>query len=97
MDLMAALQLVMKKSSAHDGLVKGLREAVRMQLRSMLRRYVSLLRIATILMSWNSSRHYAEHNVHLVIVPSAKTLGEWAGVSTHYLHLPQNLASYSSA
>jgi ribosomal protein L7Ae-like RNA K-turn-binding protein len=23
----------------------------------------------------------AEHNVHLVTVPSAKTLGEWAGVS----------------
>uniref|UniRef100_A0A8R7TG79 40S ribosomal protein S12 n=1 Tax=Triticum urartu TaxID=4572 RepID=A0A8R7TG79_TRIUA len=81
MDLMTALQLVMKKSSAHDGLVKGLREAAKSiekhaaQLCVLAEDcdqpdYVKLVKALC-----------AEHNVHLVTVPSAKTLGEWAGVS----------------
>ncbi|BAT00704.1 Os07g0229900 [Oryza sativa Japonica Group] len=80
MDLMTALQLVMKKSSAHDGLVKGLREAAKAiekhaaQLCVLAEDcdqpdYVKLVKALC-----------AEHNVHLVTVPSAKTLGEWAGV-----------------
>ncbi|VAH29855.1 unnamed protein product [Triticum turgidum subsp. durum] len=79
MDLMTALQLVMKKSSAHDGLVKGLREAAKSiekhaaQLCVLAEDcdqpdYVKLVKALC-----------AEHNVHLVTVPSAKTLGEWAG------------------
>jgi small subunit ribosomal protein S12e len=81
MDLMTALQLVMKKSSAHDGLVKGLREAAKAiekhaaQLCVLAEDcdqpdYVKLVKALC-----------SEHNVHLVTVPSAKTLGEWAGVS----------------
>jgi small subunit ribosomal protein S12e len=81
MDLMTALQLVMKKSSAHDGLVKGLREAAKAiekhaaQLCVLAEDcdqpdYVKLVKALC-----------AEHNVHLVTVPAAKTLGEWAGVS----------------
>jgi len=81
MDLMTALQLVMKKSGAHDGLVKGLREAAKAiekhaaQLCVLAEDcdqpdYVKLVKALC-----------AEHNVHLVTVPSAKTLGEWAGVS----------------
>ncbi|KAG8100265.1 hypothetical protein GUJ93_ZPchr0013g35662 [Zizania palustris] len=80
MDLMTALQLVMKKSSAHDGLVKGLREAAKAiekhaaQLCVLAEDcdqpdYVKLVKALC-----------AEHNVHLVTVPSAKTLGEWAGL-----------------
>uniref|UniRef100_A0A453BHW9 40S ribosomal protein S12 n=1 Tax=Aegilops tauschii subsp. strangulata TaxID=200361 RepID=A0A453BHW9_AEGTS len=80
MDLMTALQLVMKKSSAHDGLVKGLREAAKSiekhaaQLCVLAEDcdqpdYVKLVKALC-----------AEHNVHLVTVPSAKTLGEWAGL-----------------
>ena len=91
MDLMTALQLVMKKSSAHDGLVKGLREAAKAiekhaaQLCVLAEDcdqpdYVKLVKALC-----------AEHNVHLVTVPAAKTLGEWAGVSlsikpVHFLH-----------
>jgi small subunit ribosomal protein S12e len=97
MDLMTALQLVMKKSSAHDGLVKGLREAAKAIEKHSAQicvlaedcdqpDYVKLVKALC-----------AEHNVHLVTVPSAKTLGEWAGVSTYYLHLNQSLSSYSSA
>ncbi|KAF8693543.1 hypothetical protein HU200_038945 [Digitaria exilis] len=80
MDLMTALQLVMKKSSAHDGLVKGLREAAKAiekhaaQLCVLAEDcdqpdYVKLVKALC-----------SEHNVHLVTVPSAKTLGEWAGL-----------------
>uniref|UniRef100_A0A804Q3I9 40S ribosomal protein S12 n=1 Tax=Zea mays TaxID=4577 RepID=A0A804Q3I9_MAIZE len=80
MDLMTALQLVMKKSGAHDGLVKGLREAAKAiekhaaQLCVLAEDcdqpdYVKLVKALC-----------AEHNVHLVTVPSAKTLGEWAGL-----------------
>ena len=82
MDLMTALQLVMKKSGAHDGLVKGLREAAKAIEKHAAQicvlaedcdqpDYVKLVKALC-----------AEHNVHLVTVPSAKTLGEWAGVST---------------
>ncbi|CAN6346762.1 unnamed protein product, partial [Urochloa humidicola] len=80
MDLMTALQLVMKKSGAHDGLVKGLREAAKAiekhaaQLCVLAEDcdqpdYVKLVKALC-----------SEHNVHLVTVPSAKTLGEWAGL-----------------
>jgi small subunit ribosomal protein S12e len=81
MDLMTALQLVMKKSSAHDGLVKGLREAAK-----SIEKHAAQL---CVLAEDCDQPDYiklvkalcAEHNVHLVTVPNAKTLGEWAGVS----------------
>ncbi|KAM0852275.1 hypothetical protein ACQ4PT_051859 [Festuca glaucescens] len=80
MDLMTALQLVMKKSSAHDGLVKGLREVAK-----AIEKHVAQL---CVLAEDCDQPDYvklvkalcAEHNVHLVTVPSAKTLGEWAGL-----------------
>jgi small subunit ribosomal protein S12e len=85
MDLMTALQLVMKKSSAHDGLVKGLREAAK-----AIEKHAAQL---CVLAEDCDQPDYiklvkalcAEHNVHLVTVPSAKTLGEWAGVSSKSL------------
>ncbi|RWV92143.1 hypothetical protein GW17_00045515 [Ensete ventricosum] len=81
MDLMTALQLVMKKSLAHDGLVRGLHEAAK-----AIEKHAAQLCILA--EDCNQSDYVklvkalcADHNVHLVTVPSAKTLGEWAGVS----------------
>ncbi|XP_020080410.1 40S ribosomal protein S12-like [Ananas comosus] len=80
MDLMTALQLVLKKSAAHDGLAKGLREAAK-----SIEKHAAQL---CILAEDCDQPDYvklvkalcADHNVHLVTVPSAKTLGEWAGL-----------------
>jgi small subunit ribosomal protein S12e len=85
MDLMTALQLVMKKSSAHDGLVKGLLRLPR-PLRSMWLSFVCWLKTVTSLITYVKliKALYAEHNVHLVMVPSAKTLGECVGVRVSY-------------
>ncbi|XP_042387317.1 40S ribosomal protein S12-like [Zingiber officinale] len=80
MDLMTALQLVLKKSLAHDGLVRGLHEGAK-----AIEKHAAQL---CILAEGCDQAGYVklvkalcrEHNVHLVIVPSAKTLGEWAGL-----------------
>ncbi|URD79817.1 40S ribosomal protein S12 [Musa troglodytarum] len=79
MDLMTALQLVMKKSLAHDGLVRGLHEAAK-----AIEKHAAQLCILA--EDCNQAEYVklvkalcADHNVHLVTVPSAKTLGEWAG------------------
>lgn len=80
MDIMTALQLVLKKSLAHDGLSRGLHEGAKAiekhaaQLCVLAEDcdqpdYVKLVRALC-----------ADHNVSLITVPSAKTLGEWAGV-----------------
>ena len=82
MDLMTALQLVLRKSLAHGGLVRGLHEGAKAiekhaaQLCVMAEDcnqpdYLKLVKALC-----------ADHNVSLISVPSAKTLGEWAGVST---------------
>ncbi|RRT71176.1 hypothetical protein B296_00033615 [Ensete ventricosum] len=82
MDLMTALQLVMKKSLAHDGLVRGLHEAAK-----AIEKHAAQL--CVLAEDCNQADYVklvkalcADHNVHLVTVPSAKTLGEWAGVSS---------------
>ncbi|RZC50580.1 hypothetical protein C5167_019008 [Papaver somniferum] len=80
MDIMTALQLVLKKSLAHDGLSKGLHEGAKViekhaaQLCVLAEDcnqvdYVKLVKALCL-----------DHNVKLITVPSAKTLGEWAGV-----------------
>ncbi|EYU21726.1 hypothetical protein MIMGU_mgv1a015907mg [Erythranthe guttata] len=81
MDIMTALQLVLKKSLAHGGLVKGLHACAKAiekhsaQLCVLAEDcnqpdYVKLVKALC-----------ADHNCNLITVPSAKTLGEWAGVS----------------
>lgn len=81
MDIMTALQLVLKKSKAHGGLARGLHEAAKViekhaaQLCVLAEDcdqpdYVKLVKALC-----------ADHNVNLITVPSAKTLGEWSGVS----------------
>lgn len=81
MDLMTAVQLVLKKSLAYRGLARGLRECSKLIEKHAAQLciiaedcdqpdYVKLIRALC-----------AEHNVSLITVPHAKTLGEWAGVS----------------
>ncbi|BAT91447.1 hypothetical protein VIGAN_07004400 [Vigna angularis var. angularis] len=80
MDIMTALQLVLRKSLAYGGLARGLHESAKIiekhaaQLCVLAEDcdqpdYVKLVKALC-----------AEHNVSLLTVPSAKTLGEWAGL-----------------
>lgn len=81
MDIDTALQLVLRKSLAHGGLVRGLHESAKAIEKHAAQLcvlgedcnqpdYVKLVKALC-----------GEHNVNLMTVPSAKTLGEWAGVS----------------
>mmetsp|Transcript_47987 Transcript_47987/g.91710 ORF Transcript_47987/g.91710 Transcript_47987/m.91710 type:complete len:144 (+) Transcript_47987:109-540(+) len=81
MDIMTALQLVLKKALAHDGLSRGLNEAVK-----AVERDAALL---CVLAQDCDQPDYtklvealcAEHNnVNIITVPKAKDLGEWAGL-----------------
>ncbi|CAI0446830.1 unnamed protein product [Linum tenue] len=81
MDLMAALQLVLKKSLAHGGLSRGLHEGAK-----VIEKHAAQL--CVLAEDCNQADYVklvkalcADHNVNLMTVPSAKTLGEWAGVS----------------
>ena len=85
MDIMTALQLVLRKSLAHGGLVRGLHEAAK-----VIEKHAALL--CVLAEDCNQPDYQklvkalcADHNVSLISVPAAKTLGEWAGVSLLYL------------
>ncbi|CAI0406732.1 unnamed protein product [Linum tenue] len=80
MDLMSGLQLVLKKSLAHGGLSRGLHEAAK-----VIEKHAAQL--CVLAEDCNQADYVklvkalcADHNVNLVTVPSAKTLGEWAGL-----------------
>nr|KJB82854.1 hypothetical protein B456_013G216900 [Gossypium raimondii] len=81
MDINAALPLVIRKSKAHGGLARGLHEAAKAIEKHNAHLcvladdcdqpdYVKLVKALC-----------ADHNVKVLRAPSAKTLGEWAGVS----------------
>lgn len=80
MDIMKALQEVLKKSLVHDGLVRGLRETAK----ALDRREAQLC----VLASDCDAKDYTklieglcgEHDVSLVRVPDKKQLGEWSGL-----------------
>ena len=80
MDILTALQLVLKKSLAHDGLARGLHEGAK-----VIEKHAAQL---CLLAEDCNQPDYtklvqalcADHNVNLITVPSAKTLGEWAGL-----------------
>lgn len=81
MDIMTALQLVLKKSLAHGGLARGLHEGAK-----VIEKHAAQL--CVLAEDCNQPDYVklvkalcADHNVSLISVPSAKTLGEWAGVS----------------
>ncbi|KVH99025.1 Ribosomal protein L7Ae/L30e/S12e/Gadd45 [Cynara cardunculus var. scolymus] len=78
MDIMTALQLVLRKSLAHGGLVRGLHEAAK-----VIEKHAALL--CVLAEDCNQPDYQklvkalcADHNVSLISVPAAKTLGEWA-------------------
>ncbi|KVI06071.1 40S ribosomal protein S12-like [Cynara cardunculus var. scolymus] len=80
MDIMTALQLVLRKSLAHGGLVRGLHEAAK-----VIEKHAA--QICVLAEDCNQPDYQklvkalcADHNVSLITVPSAKTLGEWAGL-----------------
>lgn len=89
MDIMTALQLVLKKALAHGGLIKGLHQGAK-----AIEKHAAQL--CVLAEDCNQPDYIklvkalcADHNVNLITVPSAKTLGEWAGVSAsglNFLH-----------
>ncbi|GFP88767.1 40S ribosomal protein s12 [Phtheirospermum japonicum] len=80
MDIMTALQLVLRKSRAHNRLARGLHEAAK-----VIEKHAAQL---CVLAEDCDQADYvklvkalcADHNVSLITVPNAKTLGEWAGL-----------------
>ncbi|KAF7488436.1 hypothetical protein SSS_07667 [Sarcoptes scabiei] len=80
LDLNSALQMVLKTSLAHDGLVKGLRQSIK----ALDRREASLC----VLASNCDNENYislvealcARHTISLIKVDDNKKLGEWAGM-----------------
>jgi len=80
MDLMTALQLVLKKALAEDGLHRGLREACkaiesRKALLCVLAQDCDQADYTKLIQALCN-----EVNVHLIRVPQAVQLGEWAGL-----------------
>ncbi|KAK2646769.1 hypothetical protein Ddye_021964, partial [Dipteronia dyeriana] len=80
MDIMAALQLVLRKSLANGGLARGLHEGAK-----IIEKHAALL--CVLAEDCNQPDYVklvkglcADHNVSLISVPSAKTLGEWSGL-----------------
>jgi small subunit ribosomal protein S12e len=80
MDIMKALQEVLKKSLVHDGLVRGLRETAK----ALDRREAQLCVLASDCDAKDYTRLIeglcAEHEVSLIRVPDKKQLGEWSGL-----------------
>jgi small subunit ribosomal protein S12e len=85
MDIMTALQLVLRKSLAHGGLARGLHEGAK-----VIEKHAAQL--CVLAEDCNQPDYLklvkalcADHSVNLMTVPSAKSLGEWAGVSTQFI------------
>lgn len=94
MDLLTALELTLRKARAHGGVVRGLHESAKL----IEKRVVQLCVLAE---DCNQPDYVklvkalcADHNINLLTVPSAKTLGEWAGVSLPSTSLPFGLLPY---
>jgi len=80
MDIMTALQLVLRKSLAHGGLARGLHEGAK-----VIEKHAAQL--CVLAEDCNQPDYLklvkalcADHSVNLMTVPSAKSLGEWAGL-----------------
>ncbi|XP_010459128.1 PREDICTED: 40S ribosomal protein S12-1 [Camelina sativa] len=80
MDVNTALELTLRKARAHGGVVRGLHECAKL----IEKRVAQLCVLAE---DCNQPDYVklvkalcADHNINLLTVPSAKTLGEWAGL-----------------
>ncbi|KAK6284831.1 hypothetical protein POUND7_003783 [Theobroma cacao] len=81
MDLTTAIQVVLRKSLAHGGLARGLHEGAK-----VIEKHAALL---CLLAEDCDQPDYvklvkalcSDHQTDLLPIPSAKVLGEWAGVS----------------
>ncbi|KAL4427662.1 hypothetical protein ABPG75_001751 [Micractinium tetrahymenae] len=80
MDLNTAIQVVMKKALAHDGLARGLHESARAIERGQAQ-------LAILADDCNQPDYKkliealcAEQSVNLISVPEQQTLGQWAGL-----------------
>eukprot|EP00051_Salpingoeca_urceolata_P026125 m.476169 g.476169 ORF g.476169 m.476169 type:complete len:149 (+) comp20456_c0_seq1:120-566(+) len=80
MDVMTALQEVLKNALCHDGLARGLHEAAK----ALDKRQAHLCVLAT---NCDEPAYgklvealCAEHGIHLIKVDDNKKLGEWAGL-----------------
>ncbi|CAN1303630.1 40S ribosomal protein S12 [Linum perenne] len=96
MDLETALQLVLRKALAHGGLTKGLHEAAK-----VIEKHAAQL--CVLAEDCNQADYVklvkalcADHNVSLMTVPSAKTLGEWSGVSISSCNILMQLCKIDS-
>ncbi|WZZ33467.1 LOW QUALITY PROTEIN: hypothetical protein YC2023_016868 [Brassica napus] len=72
MDLLTALELTLRKARAHGGVVRGLHESAKLiekRVAQLCPDYVKLVKALC-----------GDHSINLLTVPSAKTLGEWAGL-----------------
>ncbi|CAF1709869.1 unnamed protein product [Brassica napus] len=74
MDLLTALELTLRKARAHGSVVRALHESAKLIEKGVaqlcvLADYVKLVKALC-----------ADHSINLLTVPSAKTLGEWAGL-----------------
>ncbi|OAY25447.1 40S ribosomal protein S12 [Manihot esculenta] len=85
MYLMTALQLLLRKSLAHGGLIRGLQEDAK-----VIEKHIAQL--CVLAEDCNQPDYVklvkglcAGHDVGLLTIPSAKTLSEWAGVSVFNL------------
>ena len=80
MDINTAVQLVLKKALAHDGLSRGLHEAAR----AIEKGEAQLCILAEDCNQPDYKKLIealcAEHNVNLITIPENKQLGEWAGL-----------------
>ncbi|CAN7091664.1 unnamed protein product [Brassica rapa subsp. narinosa] len=82
MDLLTALELTLRKARAHGGVVRGLHECAKL----IEKRSAQLCVLAE---DCNQPDYVklvkalcADHNINLLTVPNAKTLGEWAGIDS---------------
>ena len=75
-----ALQEVLKRSLIHDGLVRGIRESVKVLDKRQAQLCVLVESVTEKEYSKLIEALCAEHNINLIKVSDAKKLGEWAGL-----------------
>eukprot|EP01098_Paradermamoeba_levis_P003301 TRINITY_DN1519_c0_g1_i1.p1 TRINITY_DN1519_c0_g1~~TRINITY_DN1519_c0_g1_i1.p1 ORF type:complete len:145 (+),score=55.83 TRINITY_DN1519_c0_g1_i1:122-556(+) len=80
MDILTALQEVLKKALIRDGLARGLHEAVKALDRRQAHLCVLASNVSEQLYTRLVEALCAEHDIKLIRVPESKQLGEWAGL-----------------